>query len=68
MRGPRPGPYRRASSPDAAASGDVPAGLNCHGQLKPRFTELLNTTGLHELRNRAIDHSNEADDQRGDRL
>jgi hypothetical protein len=36
---------------------DVTGGLVLHGRLDPGFTELLNLVGLHELRNRAIDHS-----------
>jgi hypothetical protein len=38
-----------------------------HAQLEPGFTELLNLAGLHELRNRAVDHLNQAETQPSER-
>lgn len=42
---------------------DVTGGLILGSQPDPGFTELLNLVGLHELRNRAIDHLNQAESQ-----
>jgi len=47
---------------------DVTGGLLLHGQLEPGFTELLHLVGLHELRNRGIDHFNQAETQQQERL
>jgi hypothetical protein len=46
---------------------DVTGGLLLHAQLEPGFTELLNLAGLHELRNRAVDHLNQAETQQPER-
>jgi hypothetical protein len=42
----------------------VTAGLLLHTQPQPGFTGLINLAGLHGLRNRAIDHLNQAETQR----